>query len=92
MRIRWSHGAEDQRDKAKLEQPSPARLLRLERKLRKVLEQLEMFPESAPPFADYGRPDIRMIPVEEYRMSYMLVDDEIIIISFVPARSSSAHD
>lgn len=92
MRIRWSEGAELQRDEARLRQSSSTRLRQLNRKLRETLELIEQFPEAAKPHPDYNRSDIRMAVVGEYRMSYIILEDEIIVISFVLGKSNTAHD
>lgn len=92
MRVRWSTGEESQREEAKLRQASFPKLRQLNQKILESLELIERFPEAAKMYPDYNRADIRLLVVGEYRMSYPIIDDEIIVISFIHGRSNVAHD
>ena len=92
MRVRWSTGAEKQRDEATLRQPSFPKLRQLNKQILEALELIEQFPETAKMYPAYNREDFRLLVVGEYRMSYLILDDEIIVVSFVHGRSDVAHD
>ena len=57
-----------------------------------VLELIEQFPEAAKKYPLYNRDDFRLLVVGDYRMSYLLLEDEITIVSFVNGKSNVAHD
>ncbi len=92
MRVRWSVGAELQRDKARQNQPSFPKLVQLNQKILEALELIEQFPEAAKKYPDYDRDDFRLLVVGDYRMSYLLLEDEIIVVSFVHGKLNVAHD
>ena len=61
-------------------------------KILEALELIEQFPEAAKKYPEYDRDDFRLLVVGDYRMAYLLLEDEIIIVSFVHGKSNVAHD
>lgn len=71
MESKWSKGAQKQFDDILIDLPTSEAMARLERETLEALEQVEMFPESAPQYrAFYWRKDIRMLVVGEYKLIY----------------------
>lgn len=88
----WSPGARAQLNAARASQPTFDALMRLERAIDEAIELITTFPEAAPQYLEFDRPDFRSVPVEGYRLIYMFLEDRLLIISFKPARASSALD
>jgi mRNA-degrading endonuclease RelE of RelBE toxin-antitoxin system len=66
--------------------------MRLEREIDEAIELITTFPEAAARYAEVNRDDFRSIPVQGYRLIYMILENRILIVSFKPGRSSSALD
>ena len=92
LEYEWSLGAEVQLRQAQLAQRSFEALMQLEHEIDRVIDQITDHPESARQQPDFERFDIRVIPVLDYRMTYMVLQNRIVILAFKPGRSGSALD
>ena len=92
MTVEWTTGAEAQIFEVRLEQHSERTRQHFDQALKTALEQLEAFPESGRTHPILNREDVRAILIENYRLTYVLLEDRVLVFSFVHTRSGAAFD